>query len=255
MRKARGRTSEQTLGKVAFTDESGRPRIVDQPPIMQHVGVEAVDRTRTILRSYATTVRADIALLLTQFTVEDAALRIVGVGSVGTRCHIVLLVGPSGEALFLQSKETAPSVVTTYGGVPTSMTPVGIGLLNQGDGARVVSCQRILQAASDPFLGHVTVQGRDLFVRQFRDMKGSIDVETLTHDQFDGYAALCGAVLARAHAQSGHSAFVAGYLGSSDAYDQAIGAWALAYADQVEADYRALQSAAEAGRVPVIPGV
>ena len=253
--KATRRTSEQVLDKITTSDEGGRPRIVDQPPLMQHVSGASDERVELLVSLYRQTLRPDVALLLSQFTLRDYVLRVVGVGSVGTRCYVLLFEGPSGEPLFLQAKEASQTVVRSHGGrtadLPVPAPPEATG----HEGFRIVAGQRILQASSDPFLGWIRADapdGRtyDYFVRQFRDMKGSVDLATLPTTQFVGYSRLCGALLARAHAQNPRAAAVSGYLGSSDAFDEALARWSRQYADQVEADFAAVERAVAAGRLP-----
>jgi uncharacterized protein (DUF2252 family) len=181
-------------------------------------------------------------------------LRIVGVGSVGTRCHVALLLGPASEPLFLQVKEAPPSVLATYGGLRLR------GGRNRErrpgqEGWRVVAGQRVLQAASDPFLGWIDGGGRDFSCRQFRDMKGSVDLASLGAEGFAGYGRLCGGVLARAHAQSPDAAVVSGYIGRSERFDDAMATWASMYAARVERDHEALCRAVESGRLPCEHGV
>jgi uncharacterized protein (DUF2252 family) len=187
--------------------------------------------------------------LLEQFRLVDVARRVVGVGSIGTRCDIGLLLGPSDEPLFLQVKEATTSVLESYGGLRARPGD------SDREGSRVVSGQRVLQAVSDPFLGWTRYEGRDYYCRQFRDMKGSIELERLTPAQFTSYCALCGAVLARGHAQSPDGVVVSAYLGRSDRADEALTAWASEYADQVERDYEALAQAVRSGRVAAEKGV
>ncbi|WP_262850301.1 DUF2252 domain-containing protein [Mumia quercus] len=255
LKKARRRTSEQVLHRLTTTDESGRLRIVDDPPLVRHPPREAAALAEQVLADYASVLRSDVALLLGQFVLADVAMRVVGVGSVGTQAYVALLEGPGGPPLFLQIKEASESVLSSYGGVP-AVPPPGTHLPSgAGEGARVVGAQRILQAVSDPFLGWFTGPRRSFYVRQLRDMKGSVDVAALTQTQLVNYGRLCATQLARGHAQSPSAAFVAGYLGRSDSFDVAIADWAVAYADQVERDHAALAAAAAAGRIPAERGV
>ncbi|WP_264030029.1 DUF2252 domain-containing protein [Cellulosimicrobium sp. SH8] len=259
LKKARRRTSEQVVEKITGQTEDGRTRIVDQPPVTQHVTTATLDELTTLFETYREPLRADVRLLLSQFTVVDYVLRVVGVGSVGTRCYIVLLEGPAGEPLVLQVKEATTSVLATYGGMvdalPSGLVPAGA---LPAQGRRVVAAQRILQAQSDPFLGWTTVEapertGRprvDFFWRQFRDMKGSVELGRLSSNQFVRYGELCGRVLARAHSQSPGTRVASGYLGRSDTFDDAIARWSRAYADVVESDYAALDAAVASGRLP-----
>ncbi|WP_026874788.1 DUF2252 domain-containing protein [Jiangella gansuensis] len=263
-KKARGRTSEQVLAKIVTVESDGRPCIADQPPVTRHVNHATLDQLRVLFERYRATLRQDIALLLSQFDLVDFVLRVVGVGSVGTRCYVLMLVGPHGEPLFLQAKEAQASALSTYGGMP-DMLPDGVpdGDQPHTQGHRVVAGQRILQAQSDPFLGWITgwageAEHRprvDYFWRQFRDMKGSVELSTLKPSQFSAYSALCAGMLARAHSQSAGGAAVRGYLGRSDSFDRAVAQWARGYADICEADYAALAAAVKSGCVPAEHGV
>jgi uncharacterized protein (DUF2252 family) len=256
--KARKRTSEQTLGKLTTTADDGSVHIVDQPPITRHVDHLGPGDLADLFGRYRGTVRQDTAMLLGQFRVVDIVLRVVGVGSVGTRCYVILLLGPADEPLFLQVKEAQTSVLVTYGGMPAVdrfLPPVA----EPGQGFRVVAGQRILQAQSDAFLGWVVgFAGEradrprvDYYWRQFRDMKGSVDLTRLDVAGFRTYVALCATLLARAHSQSPAVHAIAGYLGPSGPFADAISDWASAYADQNEADHAALDAAARNGRFPV----
>ena len=248
--KARTRTSEHVLERLATIRTNGRLRIVDQPPNVMHVDDVTVDVARVLMHDYLTSARPDVALLMSHFELVDVVVRVVGVGSVGTRCYILLFVGPSGESLVLQVKEAPRSVLETYGGYPQL-------LLNYDpreeafDGYRVVTSQRILQSSSDPFLGYFRYDGRDYYVRQFRDMKGSVDIETLSPHRFGKYAGLCANLLARAHAQNRGAAFASGYMGRGKTFDRAIATWAWAYQRQVQWDYAAFEGAVASGRLPV----
>lgn len=260
VRKATRRTSERLLTRMTAVTEDGIRHIVEQPPIAVRVKHGTLATFTKQWNSYRSTVRPDIGLLLSQFRLVDYILRVVGVGSVGTRCYVLLFEGPHGEPLFLQVKEAQMSVIYAYGGIaPTS--PPGVASVDTGVAAyRVVTGQRILQAQSDPFLGwHTGVAGErrtrrpvDYYWRQFRDMKGSFDLEALTPAQLATYAELCAAVLARAHSQSPHPAVIAAYLGRSDAFDQAITTWAIEYADQAERDFASLERAVASGRLPAL---
>ncbi|ASN20170.1 DUF2252 domain-containing protein [Arthrobacter sp. YN] len=258
--KARQRTSEQTLAKLTRETEAGNPRIVDQPPIVRHPEVMDLPQMENLVSLYRTTLRADTALLMSQFRLVDYALRIVGVGSVGRRNWVLLFEGPAGEPLFLQAKEAGPSVLESHGGAGHHPERI-VETLAKGEGARVVGAQRILQAQSDPFLGWISdVKGsdgllRDFYIRQFRDMKGSFILSDLKPRETADYAGLCGWMLARAHSQSAGSAFIPGYLGKGEAFDEAITSWAKRYADQTEHDYEQLQQAVRSGRMTAQMGV
>jgi len=257
VKKAEGRTSQRVLSKITTAQDGGEPQIVDQPPILQHVkDLIGMEEVQEIFDRYRGTLRPDINLLLSKFRLVDFALRVVGVGSVGTRCFIMLLIGPKGEAIFIQLKEAMPSVIETYGGIaPNRLSGLG-DTFPPSQGYRVVSTQQVLQAASDPFLGWVgDVRGSDYFVRQFRDMKGSADLDQLTPTQFERYGMVCAGLLARAHSQSPGWAAIQGYLGSSDVFDRSVASWCKSYADQIERDFDALQAAVKSGRLPCETGV
>ncbi len=228
-RQARKRTSQQAVARMSTLDAEGNRHFVDEPPRLTRMHEDQQAAVRHLFDEYLDTVPADVALLLAQHELTDIALRVVGVGSVGTRCFVLLLTGPAGGTLVLQVKEAETSVLQAWGCQPNDYAH---------QGARVVDNQRILQAISDPFLGYLTgPAGRHFYVRQFRDMKGSIDLTTLTPSQFSTYVGGCGAMLARAHAQSPHAPAIAGYLGGSAAFDRAVIAWSLDYAEQSLDDF------------------
>jgi uncharacterized protein (DUF2252 family) len=256
-KRAHRRTSDRALQTIPTQDVDGRMRIVDDPPLLRHAGLVASDTVPDLVRDYQRTAAVDIAVLLEQYELVDSALRVVGVGSVGTRCDIALLIGPAGEPLILQVKEAPQSVLVTYGGMPRQRA--GRRVVAQPahgrEGFRVVAGQRVMQAVSDRFLGWFEHQGRDYYVRQFRDMKASIDLSTLTPDVLLGYARLCGGILARAHAQSPDGAVIRGYLGRGESFDGAIATWSRLYADQAEKDHAALVAAVGSGRLEAAEGV
>lgn len=228
-KQARKRTSDQAVSRMSAVDDAGNRFFVDTPPVLTRLSAEEQSSIRHLFDEYRATVSADIALLLSQHELTDIALRVVGVGSVGTRCFVLLLTGPAGEALVLQVKQAEASVLQTWGGIDND---------SGHQGSRVVDNQRILQAISDPFLGHLTgVNGWHFYVRQFRDMKGSVDIAGLTPYQFETYVGACAGVLARAHSQNPEAAAIAGYVGASDAVDRAVLEWSLAYADQSLEDF------------------
>lgn len=266
VKKAKGRTSDQVLSKMTTQLDCGRRVIVDQPPITQHVTTIPMQELAGSYAGYMASLREDTAVLLSQFDMVDFVLRVVGVGSVGTRCYVVLFEGPAGEPLFLQVKEATTSVLVRYGGMPDvvegavkqdgryRLTKVPI----RSQGHRVVAVQRVLQAQSDPFLGwHETTanEGSFYYFRQFRDMKGSVDLGALNATQFTRYGEACGALLARAHSQSPQAHAVTGYLGSSGKFAKSIAQWAKQYADQCEKDFETLGAAAKNGIVPMETGV
>ena len=206
----------------------------------------------SLLSSYRRTLETDRRYLFEQFEFCDMARKVVGVGSVGTRCWILLLLGrDDADPLFLQVKEAQESVLSRF--VGASKYP------NQGQ--RVVAGQRLMQAASDIFLGWQRTQAgldgqaRDFYVRQLRDWKFSLDIEAMIPAGMRLYGELCGWTLARAHARSGDRIAIASYLGNSDVFDKAIANFAAAYADQNERDHQALADAVAAGRIPAERGV
>ncbi len=259
VKKARSRTSEQLIGKMTVRDEKngGGLRIVDQPPVTRHVAHADLEQLHGLFLQYLGTLREDTAWLLSQFRLVDFVLRVVGVGSVGTRCYVLAFEGPGGEVLFLQAKEAQASVLSSHGGMPAVIAGAPGGV-EYSEGHRVVAGQRILQAQSDPFIGHIVGWAGeqsdcprvDYYWRQFRDMKGSIDLARLDGAQLTSYGELCGTLLARAHSQSPGAVAIAGYLGSGARFDEAISKWSVAYADLCEADYAALRAAIRSGRLP-----
>ncbi len=243
--KATHRDNLQMLEKMVSA-EGGNLRVVDDPPlVVRFSDTEVEKRLRTVARTYRSSIRDDLRALLNRYTFVDAARKVVGVGSVGTRCYIVLMRGNHDEdPLFLQIKEANASVLEPYAGQSTYAN----------HGQRVVRGQQHTQAASDIFLGWGRVAGIDFYVRQLRDMKASVDVALLPPDRMVLYGALCGWALARAHARSGDAARITGYLGNEAAFDKAIVSFATAYADQTERDHAALVAAVKRGRVQAITG-
>jgi uncharacterized protein (DUF2252 family) len=200
--------------------------------------------------AYLRSLTPDRRILVEKHRLLDVALKVVGVGSVGTRCYVALFAGPAGGPLILQVKEAGESVLAPY------VRPRRQG--RQGhQGERVVSGQRIMQAVSDSFLGWTRspVSGMEYYVRQLHDMKYGIDIGGLRPAGMRLYAEVCAWALARAHARSGNPAEIAGYLGASDIFDEAITAFAVDYADQTERDHAALAAAVRAGRLAVETGV
>jgi uncharacterized protein (DUF2252 family) len=240
--KARQRTSMQALSKLT-TIRAGKRVIVEDPPLVVRVGDGEVEQAIRYAKAYRVTLEPDRRLLLDRYEFVDAARKVVGVGSVGTRCYIVLLAGVDDlNPLFLQIKEAQASVLEPYAG----RSPF------RNQGYRVVVGQRIMQAASDVFLGWARAEGFDTYVRQLRDMKGSAEIDGLDVDGLVYYGRLCGLTLARAHARSGKPALLAGYLGRGAVFDDALAQFAIAYADQTERDYEAFGRAVKAGRFPVV---
>ena len=254
LRSAQNRTSARVVEKITRLLPDGTRGIVEKPPTLTHVDAEHEEEITQALLRYRLTVQSHVSLLLSQYEFTDVARRVVGVGSVGTRCFIVMLTGPRAEPLVLQLKEATESVVQQFGGVPRHVLPGSDPrALASHNGGRVVSNQRILQAVSDPFLGYLTFGGFDFYVRQFRDRNVSFDIDALGRQPFLDYVAACGVLLGRAHSQSPNAAFVAGYVGGSQVLVDAIVDWAFAYADQSLADFEALQAAVVDGRYEVAP--
>jgi uncharacterized protein (DUF2252 family) len=243
--KAQRHTHVGALSKLT-TVVDGRRRIVDKPPLIDHVDAPYLDRTRDTYREYLRSLPPDRRILLQRYELVDAARKVVGVGSVGTDCRVTLLVGGGdSDPLFLQIKEAERSVLEPFAG----RSPY------KHQGRRVVSGQRLMQSASDIFLGWFHSADRHYYVRQLRDMKGSADLGRLSAAQLTGYAELCGRELARAHARGGDANAISSYLGKGDAFDRAIAAFARTYADLTEADHAALVAAAKSGRIEVLEGV
>jgi uncharacterized protein (DUF2252 family) len=236
---SRTRTSDRLLRKLTAT-EGDEPRIVEQPPFVVHVDRDHFrDELDNLYHGYLASLSEDRADLLRRFRVVDVARKVVGVGSVGRRCVIVLLVDPTGAPLFLQIKEAGASVLEL---APDAPAP-------DHHGRRVVGGQRRMQAASDPFLGSTHTGDTHAYVRQLADMKGGADLDRLTPTTLADYGGLCGRVLARAHARSGDAAVIAGYLGRGDKFDRAIVEFAMRYADQNETDHATLVAAIADGEI------
>jgi len=258
MAKARTRSGDRAVHKLTEVRD-GQRRFMSAPPLLVTLedllpGTQRAElerRLRHIMRAYHRSLQPDRRWLLEQYRLVDMARKVVGVGSVGTRCWVVLLVGRDDEdTLILQVKEAGPSVVAAY----TGQSPV------HNEGQRVVLGQRHMQAVSDTFLGWQRSAGidgvsRDFYVRQLADWKGGAEVDQLRPPGLARYGDLCGRTLARAHARSGDRLAIAGYLGTSDTFDKAMADFAAAYAQQNASDHRVLQEAVTAGRVEAEPGV
>jgi uncharacterized protein (DUF2252 family) len=245
IKKAKKKTPSQDFPKLATSEgRSSRsaPRIVDDPPHIFHARSERVgEHAREMFEHYRITLPEERRVVLDRYHIVDVARMVVGVGSVGTRCAVVLLMAGPNDALFLQVKEARASVLEAYAGKSRY----------SNHGERVVTGQRMLQSGSDIFLGWTRDgEGRDYYFRQLHDMKMTVDVEEMSkQDQFE-YAELCGWALARAHSRTGDPARIAGYIGKSDAFVRAIAKFAAAYADQTERDHAELVKAIRAGKLP-----
>jgi uncharacterized protein (DUF2252 family) len=256
--KAQTKDNLGALGRFASVVD-GEARLVAEPPLvvpLRDLISDPAERERTeqglreVLGSYAGTLDPERRRLLDRYHLVDIARKVVGVGSVGTRSWMVLMLEDDSSPLFLQAKEAGPSVLEEF-----------VGASEYGNcGQRVVVGQRLMQAVSDIFLGWVDAVGtdgrhRDFYIRQLRDWKGSVEVETLLPEGLKAYGAICGWTLARAHARSGDRVALAAYLGNSGSFDVAVREFAEAYADQNERDHAALVDAIAAGRIPAEVGV
>jgi uncharacterized protein (DUF2252 family) len=248
--RARTRTSARVFKQIMQIGPDGTPRLREAPPVLQHVDERVEAPLVESMQEYLAGIPADVALLLSHFRVTDLALRVVGVGSVGTRCYLVILVGPNGTPLILQNKQATRSVLEEYGGCPQP-DALTTAVEAKGQGVRVIDGQRILQAMSDVLLGTTRKDGRDYYVRQFHDMKGSIDTEGMSARTFREYATACAVLLARAHSQSANASILRGYVGTSNAVHDAITEWSYAYADKSLDDFHQLHAAAAAGDIEV----
>ena len=257
MQKAQRRSHEELLPKLA-SHSNGRWTLRDAPPALFHIHSEQTlfsheddwmrlghwtELTDHLYKGYLLQLRPDTRALLERFVMQDLAFKVVGVGSVGTRCLVLLLTDGTGAPLMLQIKQANPSVLAAYVPGPAA------AIHHQGE--RVVTGQRLMQANSDSFLGATSgPAGRHFYVRQLRDMKLSAEVETFDANLLTRYGAVCGQVLARAHAKAGGCApQVSAYLGKGESFADALVRYANAYADQVERDYRVFREACQSGRI------
>jgi uncharacterized protein (DUF2252 family) len=222
----------------------GQVHIKDQPPLIFHPEFVREESFRArldqMLAAYRQTLSDDRRVLLDHYRLVDVAIKVVGIGSVGRYCAIGLFMSSSNQPLFLQFKQATASVLEPYAG----KSQYGHA------GQRVVMGQHLIQSASDIFLGWVTgLEGRELYVRQLRDAKIKPLVETFHRNMLVTYGAACGWALARAHARAGHPWLVSGYVGNSDAFDQDMADFAVAYADQTEIDHALLKAAVGLGKI------
>src|SRR5580704_3962475 len=237
---ARLQTAEHIFPKIAKVI-NGRTRIVDHPPLVYHPRESDIMQKHVIrmFHDYRETLPAERRVILDRYHILDVARKVVGVGSVGTRCAVALLMAGQHDPMLLQFKEALPSVLEPYAGKSR--------FTNHGE--RVVVGQRMLQSASDVFLGWTRDgKGRDYYFRQLRDMKMKIHLDMTKGDWLE-YVEICGWTLARAHARTGDAALIGGYLGTNDAFDSALAKFALSYADQSERDHATLVKAIRAGRL------
>ncbi|GHO56172.1 DUF2252 domain-containing protein [Ktedonobacter robiniae] len=239
--RAQQRTSIRAFPKLTHV-VNGQVRIKDDPPLIgHHPNARLSTHLSAFVAGYLESTREEQKTLLQWYQPIDLAWKVVGVASVGTRCYIVLLLGEGEEndPLFLQIKEARPSALEPYTGPSPYSNPA----------QRIVHGQRLMQAASDIFLGWTQFEDVNYYVRQLRDMRWSSDMTTMSLARFTVYAQLCGWALARAHARAGDPALISGYLGKSDSFAQALAEFACAYADQNERDYARLVAAVEAKHI------
>jgi len=243
LEKARSRVHLRALERLTERVHGQQRFIEDAPLIVREThtddGIPVMVALDRVLRAYIDSLSYDRRRLLARYQIVDVVRKVVGVGSVGTSCWVILLQGASeDDPLFLQVKEAKPSVLAPY---------VDLELPFANQGRRVVACQRLIQGSPDIFLGWGEIGGMQYYVRQLTDMKGGAKIDDL--DALPDYCWLCGGALALAHAKSGDAAMIAGYCGSSEALDEAIGEFSLGYARQTEQDFEALRQAKRAGRI------
>jgi uncharacterized protein (DUF2252 family) len=244
--KARTQTNVTLFEKLAERRD-GRWRIRTDPPILTSVDEATREKVIDGLNAYTSTLLRERKRLLFKYHVADVVHRVVGVGSVGLRAYLVLLLGrQDDDPLLLQVKEARPAAPAPF--LPKLPDEFA------HEGKRVVEAQRVLQASTDLLLGWTTIEGRPYYVRQMKNMKGGIPLELLDPEQLSFYAFCSGGLLARAHARNGEPALIAGYCGSSDALGEALASWAEAYGDQNASDHAALVEAIKAGRIQAVNG-
>ena len=245
-RRARTRVSDRALPR--FTQEhEGVRRIIEEPPLLTRVDEAEAEQLAEALDDYLTTLPRQWRRVLSGYSLVDVAHKVVGVGSVGLRAYVALCEGSSpDDVIFLQLKQARRSVIAPY--------VHGESAWHQHQGQRVVEYQQALQTVSDPLLGWTTVGDRQFYVRQFRNMKGTIAVDALDSEALVSYAGICGRLLAKGHARTSGASMIAGYVGGSDKLDVALARFARLYADQTERDHAALVAAVADGRLPSDPG-
>ncbi len=242
-RRARHRTSDRALPR--FTEQhEGRRRIIAEPPLITRVGGAEHDLVAAGLDEYLTTLAPHWRRALGGYTLVDIAHKVVGVGSVGLRAYVALLEGSSpDDVVFLQLKQARRSVLAPF--------VHGDSAWHAHQGQRVVEYQQALQTVSDPLLGWTTVDGRQYYVRQFRNMKGTVALDSIGRSALTDYAGVVGHLLAKGHARTSGASMISGYAGESDRLDVALSRFARLYADQTEADHAALVAAVARGELPV----
>jgi uncharacterized protein (DUF2252 family) len=240
IRKAEKQVAEYLFPKIT-TEVNGDKRLIDNPPLIYHLGEKWFETmAKPAIESYRTSLSHDRRVLFDRYQLKDVVVKVVGIGSVGTRCFVALFMTADGDPLLLQIKEARNSVLEPYAGKSEY----------HKHGERVVVGQRLTQSSSDVFLGWMRgPKGKDFYVRQLRDMKVSFSVQDITPTRLKRYAIYCGQALARSHAKSGNAALISGYLGKSDVFDEAVSLFAMDYADQNRRDYEDLVKAAKTGKI------
>jgi hypothetical protein len=246
LQKERGRSIAEDIFPKLVEQKGEMPIIKDQLPTIFHAEGHTPGEIQKVVRDAIATYRGTLPhsaqSLLDRYELRDAAVKVVGVGSVGTVCWVLLFLAGEGDPLFLQVKEARTSVLEPFAGATVF----------ENHGQRVVNGYRLMQPASDMFLGWSRGPKRDFFIRQLKDIKISIRVETFGSAEMKLYATWCGRALALSHARSGESIKLSGYMGKSDAFDRAIAAFSVAYADQNEKDHAALDRAVRSGKVKAV---
>lgn len=245
-RSAVSRDSEKVVKKFTTMDDRGHLVFKENPPKTVHVSQKRYAQIAAHIQKYLQTVSPDVAVLLSQFHISDIVRHSVGVGSFGTRCYLVLFTAIDGSHLVLQIKEALQTRRFQGFDVTTQYSQSG-----PDNGERIITCQQVLQRASDPFLGfyHNDDNNRSFYVRQFWDMKESVNLEKMDEDDFANYAKICALLLARGHAQSPTAGIVHGYVGKKKKLVRSLVSWANDYADQVHKDYRLFKEAFDTGRL------
>ncbi|HWJ48189.1 MAG TPA: DUF2252 domain-containing protein [Candidatus Udaeobacter sp.] len=242
----RGKSAAEEIFPKLVEHKGKMPIIKDQLPTIFHAEGHPPGKIQQVIKDafsgYRNTLAPSYQSLLNRYEIKDAAIKVVGIGSVGTVCWVALLMAGDGDPLFLQIKEARASVLETYAGA--SVFP--------NHGQRVVNGYRLMQPASDMFLGWTQTPKRHFFLRQLRDTKIGIRVETFQRPEMDLYAKWCGRALALSHARSGSAAMLSGYMGKSETFEQAVADFSMAYADQNEKDHSALERAVQSGKVQAV---
>jgi len=243
IRKAEKQVAEYLFPKIT-SEVNGDKRLIDNPPLIYHLDQQWTETiAKPAIESYRASLSHDRKVLFDRYQLKDVVVKVVGIGSVGTRCFVALFMTPDGDPLLLQIKEARNSVLEPYAGKSEY----------HKHGERVVIGQRLTQSSSDVFLGWMRgPKGKDYYVRQLRDMKVSFSVQDISPTRLKRYAVYCGQALARSHAKSGNAALISGYLGKSDVFDEAVSMFAMEYAEQNKWDYEELVRAAKTGKVVTV---